>query len=112
MKSSAEVQYEVGQYRSTALVADYGSEVAVLLTHPWGPLGGDMHNNVVARLALYFQKLQVTTMRLNFSGSQFGRGAREVEEVVDAANFLLRGRHQKAGNHQPEGYVETMKSPA
>lgn len=25
-------------------------KTAVILTHPYGPLGGDMHNNVVERL--------------------------------------------------------------
>mmetsp|Transcript_12646 Transcript_12646/g.15950 ORF Transcript_12646/g.15950 Transcript_12646/m.15950 type:complete len:309 (+) Transcript_12646:119-1045(+) len=93
MQSSPEERYVIGARSTDVLLADYGSEVAVVITHPWGPLGGDMHNNVVSALALRFQKMEITTLRLNFSGSQIGGGKKEVEEVVHAANFLLDGSH-------------------
>lgn len=55
-----------------------------------------MHCNVVTAGALYFQRLGVTTLRLDFAGSQIGRGRREVTQVVEAADFLLGGRHLEA----------------
>eukprot|EP00536_Pseudo-nitzschia_multiseries_P008323 jgi/Psemu1/305645/fgenesh1_kg.210_\ len=35
-------------------------------------------------------------MRFDFGGSQIGRGARQVDQVKEAANFLLTGQHQIA----------------
>ena len=74
-----------------ALVADCQSRLAVILTHPWGPLGGNLHNNVVSAGALYFQHLKVTTVRFNFCGMQLGRGYAQVQQVQDVATQLLTG---------------------
>lgn len=74
-----------------ALVADCQSRLAVILTHPWGPLGGNLHNNVVSAAALYFQRLQITTVRFDFCGSQLGRGHAQVRQVQDVAAQLLAG---------------------
>lgn len=76
---------------SDALVADRGSTVAVIVTHPWGLLGGNMHNNVVSAAVLFFQRLGLTTARFNFAGSQLGRGYAQVEEVHHVARCLLDG---------------------
>jgi alpha/beta superfamily hydrolase len=72
-------------------VADYASNVAVIVAHPWGPLGGNLHNNVVLATVLYFQRLGITTVRFDFSGSQIGRGYAQVEQVKHVANKLLQG---------------------
>lgn len=85
------------------LVADMKSPLAVVITHPWGPLGGNMHNNVVKAVALYFQKQGVTTMRINFKGFGISRGYGEMKEVVDCCNFLLYGQHI---SHNNENKVE------
>jgi alpha/beta superfamily hydrolase len=53
-----------------------------------------MHNNVVVGIAFWFQKLGITTMRFDFGGSQIGRGYQQVQQVEEAANFLLKGGHQ------------------
>ena len=75
-----------------ALVANQKSRLAVILTHPWGPLGGNLHNNVVAAAALYFQRLEITTVRFNFGGSQvWGRGHPQVQQVQEVAALLLAG---------------------
>lgn len=55
-----------------------------------------MHNNVVTAAALYFQRLHVTTLRLDFKGSQVGRGHGEVSQIVEAAEFLMSGRHLRS----------------
>lgn len=73
-----------------AQVADLQSNLAVVCTHPWGPLGGNMHNNVVLAVALYFQRHGVTTLRFNFRGSQIGRGNKQVTQVQEAASYLLK----------------------
>lgn len=93
MPSKLEQSTLIPSCDAPALVADLGSRVAVIVTHPWGPLGGSMHNNVVAAVVLFFQKLGVTTLRFNFVGLQIGRGNRQVKQVEDAANFLLEGKH-------------------
>jgi uncharacterized protein len=72
-----------------ALVADLQSRVAVVVTHPWGPLGGNSQNNVVLAAVLYFQKSRITTLRFDFAGSQLGRGHYQVQQVCDAAHYLL-----------------------
>lgn len=66
------------------------SRVAVIVTHPWGPLGGNLKNNVVVATVLFFQKSRITTLRFDFAGSQIGRGHGEVQQVCDAADYLLR----------------------
>jgi alpha/beta superfamily hydrolase len=83
-----------------AMVADFASEVAVIVTHPWGPLGGNMNNNVVLAIVVWFQQLKITTMRFDFGGSQIGRGDRQVAQVKEAADFLLEGSHLEVSQHQ------------
>jgi uncharacterized protein len=83
---------------SKCLVADLGSPLAVIVTHPWGPLGGNMHNNVVLGIVLWFQRLGITTIRFDFCGTQIGRGYAQVDQVIEAADFLLQGTHQNLKN--------------
>lgn len=85
-----------------ARIADMNSDLAVIITHPWGPLGGNMHNNVVLSAAMFFQALGVTTLRMDFATSQVSRGYKEVDQVVEAANFVLSGQHNNGngtGSH-------------
>ena len=56
-----------------------------------------MHNNVVLSAAMFFQALRVTTMRFDFATSQIGRGYKEVQQVVEAADYLLKGKHITVG---------------
>lgn len=76
-----------------ALVADCQSNLCVVVTHPWGPLGGSSHNNVVVAICCWFQRLNITTMRFDFAGSQIGRGDAQVGQICEAVNFLLTGQH-------------------
>jgi alpha/beta superfamily hydrolase len=91
--SVKERKFILPESKSKAQVADLGSDVAVIITHPWGPLGGNMNNNVVLAIAVWFQRLNVTTMRFDFCGSQLGRGTRQVNQVKEASGFLLSGQH-------------------
>ncbi|KAI2488713.1 hypothetical protein MHU86_25767 [Fragilaria crotonensis] len=88
MPSTFEKEVRIKECR--ALVGDMQSRVAVIVTHPWGPLGGNMKNNVVLATVLYFQKSRITTLRFDFVGSQISRGRDEVQQVCDAADYLLR----------------------
>lgn len=72
-------------------VADLRSKVAVIVTHPWGPLGGNLHNNVVVATTLYFQRLGITTCRFDFAGSQIGFGYNQVAQLKEIADNLLNG---------------------
>ena len=88
-----EHRFKLPESGSSSRIADCNSDLAVIVTHPWGPLGGNMNNNVVLAIAVWFQRLGITTMRFNFSGSQIGRGDYQVDNVREAANFLLSGQH-------------------
>lgn len=81
-----------------ALISDQKSRLAVIVTHPWGPLGGSMHNNVVGAAVLYFhQHLHITTIRFNFCGTQVGFGMAQVQQVQDVATALLAGEYTVSG---------------
>ena len=66
-----------------------------------------MHNNVVVAAVLYFQKLGITTLRLDFGGWQIGRGYAQVTQVEEAAEFLLDGGHLRDSNspNKPPSYI-------
>ena len=54
------------------------SNLAVVCCHPWGPLGGSMHDPVVAAALYPFSKAGHTTCRFNFrSGIGTGKGSME-----------------------------------
>ena len=84
--SARERTYKIGNL--PVRVADAGSNTAVIVTHPWGLLGGNMHNNVVCACCLYFQQLGVTTVRFDFDGS-VGRGYAQVDQLLTVARNLL-----------------------
>lgn len=65
------------------------SRLAVIVTHPWNILGGNLHNNVVTATCLYFQRLGITTLRFNFKGTGLGRGGTQVEQLKAVAQGLL-----------------------
>lgn len=88
MPSASEQYLELPTSKSPGLLANKGSKLAVICTHPWGPLGGNLHNNVVSAVVLYFQKINVTTLRFDFSGSQISRGLQQVTQVEEAAKYL------------------------
>ena len=94
MSSSVkERKYTLPESGSGSKIADSESNLAVIVTHPWGPLGGNMNNNVVLAIVVWFQRLKITTMRFDFCGHQLGRGHSQVAQVREAANFLLTGQH-------------------
>lgn len=92
MSSSQEVSYTLPDSGSPSRIAYFEeSSLAVIVTHPWGPLGGNLENHVVANVVQFFQRVKVTTMRFDFCGSQIGRGYSQIDQVKEAANVLLKG---------------------
>jgi alpha/beta superfamily hydrolase len=89
MPSSAEQAVTLPESQAPGLLANLQSDVAVIITHPWGPLGGNLHNNVVTAAALFFQKKGISTLRFDFVGWQLSRGTYQVQQVEEAAQFLL-----------------------
>lgn len=77
MPSRDEKPVTLPESGAKAQLADFHSPLAVIVTHPWGPLGGNMNNNVVLGVVFWFQRLKVTTLRFDFCGSQIGRGHRQ-----------------------------------
>lgn len=101
--SSLEKEFQVqGQ---ACRVADLESTVAVIVTHPWGPLGGNLHNNVVVAAVLYFQRLGLTTCRFDFCGTQIGRGYAQVDQLKQVTEKLLNGDFCNAGTPPPKSII-------
>lgn len=70
-----------------------------------------MRNNVVLAIAVWFQRLKITTLRFNFGGSQFGRGHHQVDQVREAANFLLTGKHLQGKTSSSASNSKEATSP-
>lgn len=92
-----------------ALCIKENSEIGVIVLHPWGAMGGNLHNNVVFHVTKSFlssSSLNTTqnysTLRINLPGSQIGRGMTEVDCVVTAANYLLKGDEGEEISFQSE----------
>lgn len=77
-------------FEEVGLLADYDSTIAVIITHPWGVLGGNKHNPVVVAAARYFHAIQVTTVRFDFEGSQIGFGTLQVQQLDKMISAVLR----------------------
>jgi len=71
-------------------LCDLGSDLAVLILHPWGLLGGNRNNAVVCTVASYFQRgHKFTTLRMDFQGYQIGWGYSELKQVQEASKCIL-----------------------
>lgn len=74
------------------------SPVALIFTHPYAPLGGEMNNNVVVKLFRHFASKGFNTIRFNFRGvgSSDGSGtwtaSGEADDVRAVCRFLLKAK--------------------
>lgn len=57
-----------GGVRLAAKVCNRRSPIAVVLAHPYGPLGGNMYNNVVVKVTQSLAREGFTTLRFNARG--------------------------------------------
>ena len=60
---------------------DHHPSVALVCTHPWAVMGGNMHNNVPSFIAGRFAQLGYTTVKFNFRSGTFSRGKGEIDDV-------------------------------
>eukprot|EP00587_Corethron_hystrix_P007858 CAMPEP_0113307714 /NCGR_PEP_ID=MMETSP0010_2-20120614/6454_1 /TAXON_ID=216773 ORGANISM="Corethron hystrix, Strain 308" /NCGR_SAMPLE_ID=MMETSP0010_2 /ASSEMBLY_ACC=CAM_ASM_000155 /LENGTH=273 /DNA_ID=CAMNT_0000162635 /DNA_START=114 /DNA_END=935 /DNA_ORIENTATION=+ /assembly_acc=CAM_ASM_000155 len=86
---------------TSALVSNMGSDVAIVVTHPWSFLGGNMYNNVVTSLVRFFQSLSVTTLRFNFYGG-LGRGHTQVAQLQECCRWLCQNANIVATRGSPK----------
>ncbi len=81
--------------------------VALVCTHPWAVMGGNMTNNVPSFLCSYFARLGFLTLKFNFGNGTFTRGHGELEDVEAACRFL---REQLSS--ESESSSSASQSPA
>lgn len=88
-EKAVRVAVPTGYTRSiSARVLLQRSAVAVICAHPWGPLGGSMHDIVVQSTLRTFAEAGLTTLRFNFR-SGIGRGNQSADDVFFMARYLL-----------------------
>ena len=70
-------------------------KICFVLTHPWAPLGGDMHNNVPVQVSEALATYGYTTIRFNFrgvgksSGCCTWRGHGERNDLKSVCEWIL-----------------------
>ncbi|CAK9098884.1 unnamed protein product [Durusdinium trenchii] len=72
------------------------SPIAVIATHPWGPLGGSMADPHPRTVCHTFGNAGCSTVRFNFR-SGIGSGSGSVEDVKAVARWLTRPREEAGG---------------
>ena len=69
--------------------AGSNKRVALVCTHPWAVMGGDMNNNVPSFLTEMFARLGFVTVKFNFRSGTFSRGNAEIADVLAVCRHLL-----------------------
>ena len=98
-RSAARVEVKPGSRRrvSAEIFVPRGGgdprRIALVCSHPWAVMGGDMTNNVPAYLATNFARLGFTTVKFNFRGGTFSRGNAEIEDVQAVCRHLESLEH-------------------
>jgi alpha/beta superfamily hydrolase len=95
-KPSSEQLQQQQQHQSLSSHSHHSknSQVCVILTHPYGRLGGNLHNNVVEACFELFSSLGFMTVRFNFRGVGHStgrgtfRGTGEMEDVMSVYKFV------------------------
>ncbi|KAL7752958.1 hypothetical protein RI367_001409 [Sorochytrium milnesiophthora] len=80
---------------SHALPSAAYADVGAIILHPYGPLGGDLKNNIVRELTATLASLGMSTLRFNMRGVRPSTGsaswtsAAEVEDLRHVVDFWL-----------------------
>jgi len=82
-----------GACKLEAVLNENSKKGGVVICHPHPLYGGDMYNNIVGAIEEGFAGKGFTTLRFNFRGvgsstGFYGNGSGEVEDLVDAVDFL------------------------
>merc|ERR1711939_588064 len=67
------------------------SKVVVIASHPWGPMGGSMHDPHPVTVCQLFSKAGCSTARFNFRGG-VNRGISSVEDFKTVAEWFTQPR--------------------
>mgnify|MGYP002631083328 CR=1 FL=1 len=79
-----------GRSSCTGLLADRGSRLVAVVCHPWGPLGGSMHDITVSKIIDQLgMSAGLSTLRFNFR-SGLGRGHGSAADVRGACAFVMQ----------------------
>jgi alpha/beta superfamily hydrolase len=68
-------------------LADRATRLAVIVCHPWGPLGGSMHDPTVVSIVSLMTEAGLTTLRFSFR-SGIGRGHSSAADLRAACAML------------------------
>lgn len=77
--------------------------ILAIFTHPYGPLGGNLHNNVVAALYSDFVSLGFTCLRYNArgvgrsTGKTSWQGIPEVNDLIELSQKVVDQYNLKGG---------------
>ena len=71
----------------SGLLADRSTQLAAVICHPWGPLGGSMTDVTVSEITREFETAGISTLRINFR-TGIGRGHSAAEDVRGACALL------------------------
>lgn len=82
---------------SACVVVQPGSDTVVIATHPWGPMGGSMHDPHPATACRIFAQAGCSTARFNFRGG-INRGWDSMDDVKGVAEWFTKPR---AGADRP-----------
>jgi alpha/beta superfamily hydrolase len=78
---------------------------AIIIAHPYGPLGGNMNNNVVIAIQRHFLSCGYITACINFRGCGKSKGKTswtglpEREDYISVMDYLLKGEDYPKVNH-------------
>lgn len=78
----------VDAYVASPITPSEYSSTALVFTHPWAILGGDLNNNVPYVLARTLSQLGFYTCRFNFRGMGISRGHSEMEDCAACVRYL------------------------
>ncbi|KAL9541367.1 hypothetical protein MBANPS3_009162 [Mucor bainieri] len=60
----------------------------IIIAHPYGPLGGNMHNNVVIALQQYFRSKGYVTICMNFRGCGKSKGRTSWTAMAEREDYM------------------------
>mmetsp|Transcript_13039 Transcript_13039/g.29625 ORF Transcript_13039/g.29625 Transcript_13039/m.29625 type:complete len:232 (-) Transcript_13039:143-838(-) len=85
-------------YVDALVLVQAASPMVVIATHPWGPMGGSMHDPHPTTACRLLGAAGCSTARFNFR-SGLGRGNASMEDVKAVAQWFTTG---KAGGNAPQ----------
>lgn len=88
------VDIPVGSGSVSAAVVVQPSPVVVIATHPWGPIGGSMHDRHPVTVCRLMARAGCSTARFNFR-SGINRGVSSIEDVKSVAEWFTEPRDGK-----------------